>query len=60
MLYHVITSQPKAWNDTVCLAMWLDIIVRREAGLNTDYKFMLWWDNCPSHKTAAVDQMIRF
>ena len=59
MLYHVITSQPKAWNDTMRIEIRLDIMVRREAGLNTDNKFMLSWDNCPSHKTAAVDEMIR-
>ena len=53
---HVITSQYKAWNDTVRMVMWLDTIVtplKNKLG-----KLMLWFDNCGCHKTTVVDDVI--
>jgi hypothetical protein len=38
----------------------LDVMVSREEGLNTDNKFMLWWDNCPSHKPKFKLQLSRY
>lgn len=52
---HVITSQHKAWNDTVRMAMFADVV------MNSDYvdktesgRRLLWMDNCGSHKTDAI------
>ena len=53
---HVITSQFKAWNDTVRMIMWLDTIVKplkEKLG-----KLMIWFDNCGCHKTSLVDDVI--
>jgi hypothetical protein len=47
----VITSQHKAWNDTVRMCMWLDLIM---APIKKDTKMLLWMDNCGSHLTLAV------
>lgn len=46
----VITSQFKAWNDTVRMIMWLETIVaplKERLG-----KLLIWFDNCGCHKTA--------
>ena len=54
---HVITSQNKAWNDTVRMLMWLDTIVeplKKKLG-----KLMVWFDNCGCHKTTVVDEVIQ-
>jgi hypothetical protein len=53
---HVITSQWKAWNDTVRMVMWLELIIepiKKKLG-----KMLLWMDNCGSHKTSAVQKVI--
>lgn len=52
----VITSQYKAWNDTVRMIMWLEIIVaplKERLG-----KLLIWFDNCGCHKTSLVDSVI--
>ena len=52
----VITSQYKAWNDTVRMIMWLETIVaplKERLG-----KLLIWFDNCGCHKTALVDSVI--
>ena len=51
-----ITSQSKAWNDTVRMIMWLEIIVqplKEKLG-----KLLIWFDNCGCHKTDVVEQVI--
>ena len=53
---HVITSQYKAWNDTVRVVMWLETVVQPLKEKNG--KLMIWFDNCGCHKTAAVDKVI--
>ena len=53
---HVITSQYKAWNDTVRMVMWLETVVQPLKEKNG--KLMIWFDNCGCHKTAAVDKVI--
>ena len=53
----VITSQYKAWNDTVRMIMWLETIVAPlKARLG---KLLIWFDNCGCHKTALVDSVIK-
>ena len=52
----LITSQYKAWNDTVRMIMWLETIVaplKERLG-----KLLIWFDNCGCHKTALVDSVI--
>ena len=52
----VITSQYKAWNDTVRMIMWLETIVAPlKARLG---KLLIWFDNCSCHKTSFVDTII--
>lgn len=53
----VITSQYKAWNDTIRMIMWIEIIVvPLQVKLNG--KLMIWFDNCGCHKTDHVDALI--
>ena len=52
----VITSQYKAWNDTVRMIMWLETVIKplkEKLG-----KLLIWFDNCGCHKTALVDDVI--
>ena len=53
---HVITSQFKAWNDTVRMIMWLETVVKPLK--NRLGKLMIWFDNCGCHKTSIVDDLI--
>ena len=55
---HIITSQFKAWNDTIRQMMWLDLVmgpIQREAE-KTDDKVFVVQDNCGLHKTSHVQQ----
>jgi DDE superfamily endonuclease len=52
----VITSQCKAWNDTVMMIMWYELVMRP---IKNDLgKMLLWQDNCGSHHTASVSDVI--
>ena len=54
---HVITSQVKAWNDTVRMIVWFEVIIKPlkdKLG-----KMLIWCDNCGSHKTSSVTDVIR-
>jgi DDE superfamily endonuclease len=53
---HVITSQFKAWNDTVRMIMWLETVVKPLKVLLG--KLLIWFDNCGCHKTETVDNVI--
>ena len=53
---HVITSQFKAWNDTVRMIMWLEIVVK--PFIEKLGKLLIWFDNCGCHKTDTVDNVI--
>lgn len=53
---HVITSQSKAWNDSVRLAMWLDVVC---APLNLNKDMLIWSDNCGSHCTDAITELFK-
>lgn len=53
---HVITSQNKAWNDTVRMVLWFEIVmkpIKEKLG-----KMLLWNDNRGSLKTRAVKDVI--
>ena len=53
---HVITSQVKAWNDSVRMILWFEIIMRPIK--DRLGKLLLWYDNCGSHKTSIVKDVI--
>ena len=53
---HVITSQVKAWNDTIRMALWFDVVIKPLK--ETLGKMLLWCDNCGSHKTSSVLEVI--
>ena len=53
---HVITSQCKAWNDTVRMIVWFEVVmkpIKDRLG-----RMLLWNDNCSSHKTTIVKSII--
>jgi hypothetical protein len=53
---HVITFQCKAWMDTVRMAMMIDLIWKP---INLfDGSMLGWIDNCGSHKTAAIEELL--
>jgi hypothetical protein len=54
-LGHVITSQCKAWNDSIRMAMLIDLILKRRADSHGD--LFLWMDNCGSHKTSFLSKV---
>jgi hypothetical protein len=54
---HIITSQCKAWNDQVRMAMYIDLIVMGFLK-NMDPTFLLWMDNCGPHLTKAIEQLL--
>ena len=49
----IITSQFKAWNDTVRMAMYIDLILKPLAEKQGG-KFFLWMDNVSSHKVDLL------
>ena len=54
--HHIITSQVKAWNDTIRMVMWYELLIKpikERLG-----KMLLWCDNCGSHKTSSVKDVI--
>ena len=53
----VITSQVKAWNDTVRMILWFEVL--RKPIKDKIGKMLLWCDNCCSHKTTCVIDVIR-
>ena len=52
----IITSQHKAWNDKVRMAMSIDLILKPEA-LKRGGKLFLWQDNCAVHKQTCLDRI---
>lgn len=52
----VITSQCKAWNDTVRMVMWYELVMKPiKDNLG---KLLIWQDNCGSHHTSSVTDVI--
>ena len=56
--HHIITSQYKAWNDTVRMMMWIELIINPMKERDVDKKLLLWFDNCGCHKTAAIEHIM--
>jgi hypothetical protein len=54
--HHTITSQCKAWNETVRMMMWIELIINPVKKWDVDKKLLFWFDNCGCHKTAAIEQ----
>jgi hypothetical protein len=55
---HIITSQFKAYMDTIRMLMYIELVVAeymRDAGLT---EFFLWMDNYSAHNTLAVQRML--
>ena len=49
---HVITSQYKAWNDTVRMVLWFEAVIKPLK--DKIGKMLIWCDNCGRHKTTGV------
>ena len=54
---HVITSQYKAWNDSIRMCMWFEKVIK-PLYIGSQNKMLLWCDNCGSHKTGCVMRTI--
>ena len=54
---HIVTSQCKAWNDQVRMAMYIDLIVMK-AIKRLSPRFLLWMDNCGPHMTKAIEELL--
>ena len=52
----MITSQAKAWNDTVRMAMCIDLILKPQADKRGG-KLFLWQDNFSAHKARCLDEI---
>ena len=55
--HHILTSQYKAWNDTVRMMMWVELVINPIK--ERDSKLLLWFDNCGCHKTAAIEKITK-
>ena len=53
---HIITSQYKAWNDTVRMVLWFEVVIKPLK--DKIGKILIWCDNCGSHKTTSVMDII--
>ena len=49
----VITTQHKAWMDSVAMCMWVDLVIGPWAKASGRKKLLVW-DSCGPHKVAAV------
>ena len=54
----IITSQHKAWNDKVRMAMCIDLILKPEA-VKRGGKLFLWQDNCAVHKVSCLEEIYK-
>lgn len=53
---HVITSQCKAWNNSIRMVMWYQVVMAPLKDVLG--KMLLWCDNCGSHRTECVKKAI--
>ena len=53
---HVITSQYKAWNDSIRMCMWFEVVIKPIK--DRTGKTLLWCDNCGSQKPTCVYETI--
>jgi hypothetical protein len=51
---HIITSQHKAYNDTIRMAMFVELVMKPIA--DRDGKCLYWSDNCSCHGEEQVEQ----
>ncbi len=49
----IITSQVKGWNDTIRMAMLIDLILKPQAILRGG-QLLVWMDNCSSHHVESL------
>ena len=54
--HHIITSQYKAWNDSVRMMMWVELVMKPIK--IRDEKVLLWFDNCGCHKTYVISNAL--
>ncbi len=55
----VITTQHKAWMDSVGMCMWVDLLIGPWARASGRKKILVW-DSCGPHKVAAVKRVFEF
>lgn len=53
---HIITSQVKAWNGTTRMVMWFELVMKPIRDMLGE--LLIWCDNCGSHKTNSVKDII--
>ena len=56
---HVISSQIKAWNDTIRLAMWIDLIAQPFKKNHCGGKLLIWRGNYPSLNAETIKRLAR-
>jgi DDE superfamily endonuclease len=56
-IIHNVTKEVKAWNDTVRMIMWYELVVN-PIQVDLGRNVLLWCDNCGSHKTTSVQKVI--
>ena len=54
--HHIITSQYQAWNDSVRMMMWVELVMKPIK--IRDEKVLLWFDNCGCHKTYVISNAL--
>ena len=54
--HHIITNQYKAWNDSVRMMMWVELVMKPIK--IRDEKVLLWFDNCGCHKTHIISKAL--
>jgi hypothetical protein len=54
----IITSQIKGWNDTIRMAMLIDLILKPQAVLR-EGKLLVWMDNCSAHHVEVLDTIFK-
>ena len=54
--HHIITSQFKAWNDSVRMVMWVELVMKPIKV--RDEKVLLWFGNCGCHKTPIISNAL--
>jgi hypothetical protein len=52
--FHVITSQGRAWNDTIRMIMWIELVMVPLAARDGLDRLLLWMDGCRLHETVSV------
>lgn len=56
---HVITSQFKAYNDTIRMLMYLDLVIKGYMTKEQLDQFLLWMDNFSAHATKPIYKLMK-